>query len=239
MSDMLYTRPVSLQPVRVKICGITRPEDALAAEAAGADAVGLIFAPRSKRRVTLQQAQLICSALGPFIAKVGVFVDAPLDEVLLTARQLRLNAVQLHGDETSDYAQALRCEVQVIRAFSFTPELDVGALLAFPADATLLDGLVPGSGAAFSWADAAALKGYSRLVLAGGLTPGNVGAGIGALEPYAVDVASGVESITGVKDPTKIQDFVHHAKNAPNLRLSTDHLRVVDNSVSLHTTQKT
>ena len=207
------------QPVRVKICGITRPEDALAAEAAGADAVGLIFAARSKRRVTLGQAQAICAELGPFIARVGVFVDAPLETVLETARQLRLSAVQLHGSETPDYARALRRDVQVIRALSFTPELDVEALLNFPADATLLDGLVPGSGEAFSWADAETLRGFPRLILAGGLTPGNVGAGIGALEPYTVDVASGVESTVGIKDPSMIQDFVRSAKNALNPRV--------------------
>ena len=207
---------MSLQPVRVKICGITRPEDALAAEAAGADAVGLIFAARSRRRVTPGKAQTICSQLGPFIARVGVFVDAPLEEVLEIARQLRLSAVQLHGAETPDYAQALRREVQVIRAVGFTAELDAGALLDFPADAVLLDGLVPGSGDAFCWADAAALRGFPRLILAGGLTPGNVGAGIGALDPYAVDVASGVERTVGIKETKKIQDFVRNAKNASN-----------------------
>ena len=202
------------QTVRVKICGITRPEDALAAEAAGADAVGLIFAARSKRRVTLSQAQAICAKLGPFIARVGVFVDAPLETVLETARQLRLSAVQLHGAETPDYAVTLRRDVQIIRAVSFSAELNMGALSDFPADAVLLDGLIPGSGEAFSWADAAALRGFPNLVLAGGLTPSNVGEGIRALEPYAVDVASGVESTVGIKDPKKIQDFVRNAKSA-------------------------
>lgn len=204
------------QPVKVKICGITRPEDALAAETAGADAIGLIFAARSKRRVTLEQAQAICTELGPFTARVGVFVDAPLDAVLETVQQLRLSAVQLHGDETADYAETVRRDVQVIRAVSFSSELDVAALSDFPADAILLDGLVPGSGEAFSWAAAAALRGFPKLILAGGLTPSNVGAGIRALEPYAVDVASGVESTVGIKNYLKIQDFVRHAKNPLN-----------------------
>ena len=205
--------------MRVKICGITRPEDALAAEAAGADAVGLIFAAHSKRRVTLRQARAICAELGPFVARVGVFVDAPLAEVLTTAQQLRLNAVQLNGNETPDYAEVVRREVQVIRAVGFTPELDPKVLLEFPADATLLDGLVPGSGKAFSWADAAALRGLPRLILAGGLTPENVGTGIGALEPYAVDVASGVENTVGVKESRKIQDFVRNAKEASDFKV--------------------
>ena len=205
---------MNAQLVRVKICGITRPEDALAAEAAGADAVALNFAPHSKRRVTLQQAQTICSRLGPFVMTVGVFVNAPLSEVLGTAQQLRLGAVQLHGDESPDYAEALRQHVRVIKAVSFTPELKLETLEAFPADAILLDGLVPGSGKGFAWEAASGLRGLSRLVLAGGLTPENVAAGVRALSPYAVDVASGVESTVGVKDAKKIQDFVRRAKNA-------------------------
>ncbi len=207
------------RPVRVKICGITRPEDALAAEAAGADAVGLIFAARSKRRVTFGQAQAICAELGPFIARVGVFVDAPLETVLEAVKQLRLSAVQLQGGETLDYAEALRRNVQVIRAISFSSGLNVEALLDFPANAIMFDGSVPGSGEAFNWADAAALRGFPKLILAGGLTPDNVGAGIEALAPYAVDVASGVEITAGIKDPGKIQDFVHNAKNASKLEV--------------------
>lgn len=198
--------------MKVKICGITRVEDALAAQAAGADAVGLIFAERSKRRVTPAQAQSISAALGPFIARVGVFVDAPLDVVQETVRALRLSAVQLHGSEDAAYAQALRPHVRVIKAFSFTPDLSAEALRVFPADAVLLDGLRPGGGEAFAWADAAALAGLPHLILAGGLTPTTVAAGIAVLKPYGVDVASGVESSAGIKDPRKIQDFVREAR---------------------------
>ena len=176
--------------------------------------MGFIFAPYSKRRVTLQQAQTICSRLGPFITTVGVFVNAPLSEVLETVRRLRLGAVQLHGDEPPDYAKALRQHVRVVKAVSFTPELKLETLEAFPADAILLDGLTPGSGEAFAWDAATGLKDLPRLVLAGGLTPENVAAGVRALSPYAVDVASGVESTVGVKDVKKIQDFVRRAKNA-------------------------
>lgn len=198
--------------MRVKICGITQIEDALVAEAAGADAVGFIFADHSKRRITLARAEAISAALGPFIARVGVFVDAPLAVVRETARALRLSAVQLHGHEDAAYALALRPHVQVIKAVSFTPGLTAEALQNFPADAVLLDGLRPGSGEAFSWADAAALTDLSHLILAGGLTPTTVGAGIAALKPYCVDVASGVESSPGTKDPRKVQDFVRAAK---------------------------
>lgn len=200
--------------VRVKICGITNPDDALAAEEAGADAIGLIFAERSKRRVTLEQAKTISAVLGPLITRVGVFVDAPFGDILKAVRTLKLGAVQLHGDETLDYAEALRAEVQVIRAVAFTPGLTPEALRRFPADAVFLDGPTPGSGETFSWGDAGTLKGFPNLILAGGLTPRNVAAGIQALKPYAVDVASGVERAIGLKDCVKVQDFVRAAKTA-------------------------
>lgn len=198
--------------MKVKICGITRPQDARAAEAAGADAIGLIFAERSKRRLTLEQAEAISAVLGPFIALVGVFVDAPLATVRETVSALRLTAVQLHGHEDAAYAEALRARVRVIRAVSFTPGLSLEALSASPADAFLLDGLNPGSGETFSWRAASGLAAAPRLILAGGLTPANVAAGIRLLQPYGVDVASGVESSAGIKDPKKIQDFVRAAK---------------------------
>ena len=198
--------------MKVKICGITRTEDALAAEAAGADAIGLIFAERSKRRVTLTQAGAISAALGPFIARVGVFVDAPLDAVYEMVSALRLTAVQLHGHEDAAYAAALCPQVRVIRAVPFTPDLSLEAFSAGPADAFLLDGVNPGSGETFSWRAASGLAAVPRLILAGGLTPANVAAGIRLLKPYGVDVASGVESSAGIKDPEKIQDFVRAAK---------------------------
>ncbi|WMT58258.1 phosphoribosylanthranilate isomerase [Truepera radiovictrix] len=199
--------------MRVKICGVTRTEDALLAEAAGADAVGFIFAERSKRHVTLEAAREMSAALGPFIARVGVFVDAPFEEVVACVRALRLDAVQLHGGEDAPYAAALQRHVRVVRAVGFSPELDPAALSGYPADALLLDGLTPGSGERFSWAAAAAFRGWPRLLLAGGLTPDNVAAGIAALRPYGVDVASGVELRPGVKDPRKVQDFVRAAKS--------------------------
>ena len=204
--------------MRVKICGITRVEDALHAEAAGADAVGFIFAPESKRFVTPEQATELSAALGPFVGRVGVFVNSPLEEVLEVARTLRLHAVQLHGAEDAAYAARVRRDVFVIKAWSFHADLSLEALKAFPADAIFLDGPKPGSGERFDWAQAAFLKKLPRLILAGGLNPDNLSAGIAALEPYAVDVSSGVELRPGVKDPGKIQDFVRRAKNT---KLST------------------
>lgn len=198
--------------MRVKICGITRVEDALAAERAGADAVGLIFAARSKRRVDVARAAQIGAALGPFIARVGVFVDAPLAEVVEAVDAARLSAVQLHGAESAEFAAELRGRVRVIRAVAHAPGLTPEALADYPADAILLDAAVPGSGSAFAWREAEAWRGHPRLILAGGLTPGNVGPGVEALRPYAVDVASGVESAPGVKSARLVREFVAAAR---------------------------
>ncbi len=204
--------------MRIKICGITRVEDALAAEEAGADAVGLIFAERSKRRITLGQAAEISEALGPFVARVGVFVNAPIEEVFEAARTLRLSAVQLHGQESAEYAAELRPHVQVIRAVSFHAELDVKRLKDFPADAFLVDGLKPGSGERFDWGQAKRLQTLPRFILAGGLSPENVAEAVQTLNPYTVDVASGVEVSPGIKEKRKIQDFVRQARRAASAK---------------------
>lgn len=218
--------------MRVKICGITRPEDAELAESAGADAIGLIFAPNSKRLITLEWAAAIAERVGPLITRVGVFVDAPLEQVLAAVHHLRLGAVQLHGSEDSVYAAAVRKETRVIRAVSFRPGLPLKGLAHFPADALLVDGLRPGSGETFDWSQASSLTGGPHLILAGGLAPENVAAGIRALRPYAVDVASGVEASPGIKDPEKVAAFVRNARAAldsvassrprPSLRARTD-----------------
>jgi phosphoribosylanthranilate isomerase len=199
------------QSVRVKICGITRAEDAVAAERAGVDAIGLNFAESSKRRVTLEQALEISLSVGPFISRVGIFVNHPLHELEEIAQTLRLDTVQLHGQEDAIYAKSVAKNYRVIKAVSFQNQSPKD-LLAFPADAILLDGLKPGSGETFDWSVASAFKRFPNLILAGGLTPGNVRAGIEALRPYAVDTASGVESSPGIKNPVQIQDFVRAAK---------------------------
>jgi len=200
--------------VRVKICGITRAEDALAAERAGADAIGMIFAERSRRRVDLGAAADIVADLGPFVTRVGVFVDAPLDEVRAAVQRLELGAVQLHGDEPAAYAAALRGEVMIVRAMPFEPGRTPASMDAYPADAFLLDAPTPGSGRPFAWSDAVAWRGHPRLVLAGGLDPTTVAAGIRALRPYAVDVASGVESEPGIKDAERVQAFIRAVREA-------------------------
>jgi len=195
--------------VRVKVCGLTRPEDAAAAEAAGADALGVIFAARSRRRVDVARARRVLDAAGPFVARVGVFVDAAPDEVLAAVAGARLTAVQLHGREDVATVAAIAAHVPVVRARSWAAVQADGGLDLGAATALLVDGPDPGSGVAFDWTAAApTLAAAPRWILAGGLTPENVAQAIAHARPYAVDVASGVEAAPGVKDPVKLRAFV-------------------------------
>lgn len=198
--------------VRVKICGITRVADAVAAERAGADAVGFVFAPGSKRQVTPEQAAELSAALGPFVARVGVFVNASAEDIDHAVAAAGLSAVQLHGAEEPAFAARFQGSVRVVRAVSFGPGITPDALADYPADAFLLDASVPGSGRTFAWDAAAMWRGHPRMLLAGGLTPDNVGAAVNALSPYGVDVSSGVESAPGIKSAELIQRFVAAAR---------------------------
>lgn len=201
--------------VRIKVCGLTRPEDALAAEAAGVDALGVIFAPGSKRRVDVAQALRVLAPVGPFVARVGVFVDASVAEVLEAVRGARLSAVQLHGREDAATVAEIATYVPVLRAVRWTPGFDPAAAGAAPIAALLVDGPEPGSGLAFDWdAAAVALTRGPRWVLAGGLTPDNVAVAVARLRPYGVDVASGVESAPGVKDHARLRAFVAAVRGA-------------------------
>ena len=203
-----------VEAVRVKVCGVMRPEDARAAEMAGADAVGVILWARSPRRLALDAAAAVLAPLGPFVQRVGVVVDAPADFVHEAIARLRLGAVQFHGNEEPAFIGPFKARVAVIRAVSYGPGLVLERLQRMPADAVLVDGLRPGSGEAFDWSQAARLRSLDRWVLAGGLTPDNVAAAIRALDPMGVDVASGVESARGVKDHEAVRRFVAAAKAA-------------------------
>ncbi|XOB98468.1 phosphoribosylanthranilate isomerase [Deinococcota bacterium DY0809b] len=199
-----------MEPVRTKVCGLTRTEDALAAERLGAWAVGFVFAP-SKRRVTPEQAAAIGARLGPFVVRVGVFVDAPPAEVLEVARRARLSAVQLHGEEPPEWAEALRRRLPVIKAVRLAGPPDP-ALAAYPADALLVDGPRPGSGEAYDWGWLEPLADHPRLIVAGGLTPERLLELFARVCPYAVDVSSGVEAAPGVKDPQRLAAFLQAAR---------------------------
>ncbi|MCY1280179.1 N-(5'-phosphoribosyl)anthranilate isomerase [compost metagenome] len=204
-----------MSAVRIKICGITRIEDALAAVAAGADAIGLVFYARSPRAVTPAQAKAIVAALPPFVTSVGLFVDMPRAELQQLLAEVPLDLLQFHGDETpEDCAGHGR---PFIKALRVKPGDDVAAAIArYPeAAGILLDTYVPGTpggtGEAFDWSlvprDAA-----KPVVLAGGLTPENVGDAVRQVRPYAVDVSGGVEASKGIKDAAKIKAFIQRAR---------------------------
>ena len=201
-------------PPRVKICGITRVEDGLAAAAAGAEAIGLVFA-ESLRRVNLSQALAIVKALPPFIKVVGLFVDAPDTEVRAVLGQVPLDLLQFHGHESPEYCRA--AGRPYIKAISMKAGVD-GAAEArrYPeAAGFLFDAYHPhvagGSGETFDWARVP--RGLDRpIILAGGLTPENVAAAVRAVQPYAVDVSSGVEVSKGIKSADKIAAFIRNIK---------------------------
>ena len=203
-------------PVRVKICGVTSAEDARAAVAAGADMIGLNFYPRSKRYISLERAREIVAALPVSVWKVGVFVNASRDEIERVQKALPLDAIQLHGDEPPEMTQGFA--VPVIRTLKLYAAGDAGRALAHVrAEYYLCEGdagaAYGGAGATFDWEWAREVP-RERLVVAGGLTPENVAAAVRALRPFAVDVASGVESAPGIKDPARMAALVAHAKAA-------------------------
>ena len=202
--------------VRVKICGITRLDDALYACEQGADALGFNFWPGSRRFIAPEAAAGIISRLPPFVTPVGLFVNQAPSEVLHAAALARVQALQLHGDEEPrDCTGHL---LPVIKAFRVGRPADLAAIPRYgTVAAVLLDGPSEGyggSGATFDWEAARGAAGDKPLVLAGGLTPDNVAAAVHALRPWAVDVASGVESSPGVKDPEKVARFIRAAKEA-------------------------
>ena len=199
--------------VRVKICGITNSEDALAAVKWGADALGFVFAP-SPRQVTVDQVAYIVAGLPPFVCKVGVFVDSELEEVKETMRACGLTLAQLHGSESPDFCLALF--PQVIKSFRVEDESVLDIMPRYKASAFLLDSydakLKGGTGQSFDWEIAKQAVRYGPIILSGGLNPVNVRQAIKQVQPYAVDVSSGVESEPGKKDHNRIRAFLEAAK---------------------------
>jgi phosphoribosylanthranilate isomerase len=201
--------------VRVKICGITSLDDARAALNAGADALGLMFYEPSPRNLSLKEAARIAAALPPFIARVGVFVDAPEQFVRDAISACGLDAVQFHGKESPDYCA--RFQTKVIKAFRMRDASTLAVLPKYVTHAWLLDSFVSGqqggTGAVFNWDLAVQAQTLGKpIVLAGGLTPENVTEAIAKVRPCAVDVSSGVESAPGKKDARRIRAFVAAAK---------------------------
>jgi phosphoribosylanthranilate isomerase len=198
----------------VKICGITRLEDAQAAVEGGAWAIGMIFWPGSSRYCDPTDAARIARVLRRRVQLVGVFVDQPLDEVAFLVETVPLSIVQLHGDEGPSYCAEIkrRTGARVIKAARVRGRDDIQALSAFRTDLHLVDthreGTHGGTGETFDWGLLDGRRSPVPLILSGGLHAGNVAQGIDAIHPWAVDVASGVESAPGVKDHNKLAAFL-------------------------------
>lgn len=209
------------RPLWIKICGITDAVGALAAQAAGADAVGFIFAA-SPRQVMVDQARSVAGVLKSSIARVGVFVDAPLEQITETAAQVGLTHIQLHGSESNDTIRALQTAgYRVIKSFRVggsAADAVLPQLKDCPADAVLLDTYVPGqpggTGKTFDWSVAARAAVHRPVILAGGLNPANVAGAVRTVRPFGIDVASGVERSPGKKDPAQVSSFVQLARHA-------------------------
>jgi phosphoribosylanthranilate isomerase len=207
--------------VRVKICGITRVEDALAVAKSGADAIGLVFYEKSPRHVSIEKAAQLASALPPFVTVVGLFVNASAKAVRETLDSVSLDVLQFHGDETPEFCEQFH--KPYLKAIRVKPGVDLlqCAALFHSAQGLLLDahveGVPGGTGAVFDWTLIPANLPLP-LILSGGLDVENVAAAIRQVRPYAVDVSSGVEAcrgintLKGIKDAAKIARFMHEVR---------------------------
>ena len=201
--------------IRVKICGITRPEDALYAEELGASAIGFVFFCKSPRYIAPEKAGEISRKLGPFIARVGVFVDEDHGTVRNIVKTARLTAVQLHGSESPEYIDSLK-GISIIKAFRVGLDWDGEELKRYDVSAFLLDtyasNMYGGTGFAFDWKKAFQYRNYGRIILAGGLNASNIHEALFTARPWGVDVSSGVETSPGIKDPEKMRAFLNEIK---------------------------
>ena len=202
---------------RVKICGITREQDALLAAECGADAIGLVFYPPSPRVVSVERAAAIVRQLPPFVTTVGLFVNAEAELIARVVDEVGVDLLQFHGQECPDYCAQHRRPW--IRAVSMKPGTDLaGMQRQFSAGRGLLldayrPGIPGGTGETFDWDRIPSTLG-SRIVLAGGLTPDNVADAVRRVRPYGVDVSGGVEAAKGIKDPQKIKAFIEEVSSA-------------------------
>lgn len=202
---------------RVKICGITRIEDACAAVAAGCDAIGLVFYAKSPRHVTAQRAAEIVATLPPFVSAVGLFVDAPAAAVREVLATVRLDLLQFHGDETPAYCEQFGLPyLKAVRVRAGTNLLQYAADFA-GARALLLDayteGVPGGTGLTFDWT-LIPRDLPKPVILAGGLNADNVAEAVRVVQPYAVDVSGGVEQTKGIKDAARIAAFMRGVLDA-------------------------
>ncbi len=183
------------------------------AVALGADAIGFVFAP-SSRQITVSAARDIVKRLPASTMTIGVFRDHSADEVIETVLEAGLTGAQLHGHETPAMAREVRPKAKVLIAAFASGSPGIERFDQYGADALLLDGVTPGSGKVFDWSLVDGVPAKRRLILAGGLGPDNVANAIATVEPWGVDVSSGVELSPGQKDPRKVQAFIREARNA-------------------------
>ena len=201
--------------VRIKICGITRVEDALVATSAGADAIGFVFYAKSPRAVDVEQARAIIAALPPFVTTVGLFVNMARDELYGLLSRVPLDLLQFHGDESVSQCEGFGRPY--IKALRVKPGDDIAARVnEYPSASgilldTYVEGVPGGTGEAFDWSLVPADL-SKPVILAGGLQPGNVAEAVRQLRPYAVDVSGGVEASKGIKDAQKIAAFIQAAR---------------------------
>lgn len=206
-----------MKRVRVKICGITNLADAVNAAAMGADAIGLVFYADSPRNVDIDTAREIIAALPPFVTTVGLFVDPTPDHINSVLDEVSLDLLQFHGDETPE--QCRRFSKPYIKAVRMRDNIILSELIKRYSDASALlldahvEGMVGGTGQQFEW-DLIPYQLDKPIILAGGLDPVNVAAAIRQVQPYAVDVSGGVESVKGVKDRNKIAAFISEVARA-------------------------
>lgn len=200
--------------VKVKICGITNEEDALQAVDAGADALGFVFYDLSPRCVFYEAAEKIIRKLPPFVIPVGVFVNNPIQSINLAVERCGIQVVQLHGDETPDFCAGL--PHKTVKAFRLRDISSLENIRNYPVSGFLLDAYVPGTyggtGLTCNWETARIAKQFGPIILAGGLHAGNVREAVETVQPYAIDVSSGVEASPGRKDHAKVKDFIKQAK---------------------------
>ena len=202
--------------IRIKICGLKRAEDAAAAVAAGADALGFNFWKRSPRYVEPAEAARIVLNIPPRVLTVAVFVDEELERVLGIAEETGIMALQLHGSESPEYLDRLGAYLK-IKTIKVGESFQPAELSRYPSVSLfLLEGFVAGmaggTGRTFDWSLAEKAKDFGKIILAGGLTAENVGAAVRRVQPWGVDVASGVESEPGKKDPQLIREFIQAAR---------------------------
>ena len=203
---------------KVKICGITNPEDALVAAKFGANALGFNFYRKSPRYIEPENAREIIERLPPEILKVGVFVNESLENIARIAETARLDALQLHGEETPAFARELKAktDLEIIKAFRVSPDFKPEDVLAYEADAILLDAYNPkehgGTGETFDWEIARQVQEiFPKMYLAGGLSPDNIANAILKVKPFAVDACSCLESEKGKKDKPLLINFICNA----------------------------